>query len=230
MFILCNLTSLACSSVIAFWLTRPCLVNSVRDWDADKNNTISHTNYNPKNNSVEHRQFWYKIYFIWLKDCLKQAVLVQNLFYLIKRLFKKNIHQVSFYIMQVPFHIVTFLPFTYVLPSISSTFPQKGSPPWSPYITQTLASLSPKMLPISFLFCLLYSIRELKQQRRWRLQKFHLTSEFALLQTLSRLFQLFHCVKCWQISLELNLKDCIKVQEKKKKVVVLHSLPRQNMK
>ena len=118
--------------------------------------------------------------------------------------------------MQVPFHIITFLPFTYVLPSISSTFPQKGPPPWSPYITQTLASLSPKMLPISFLFCLLYSIRELKQQRWWRLQKCHLNSEFARLQTLSRLFQLFHCVKCWQLSLELNLKDCIKSSGKEK--------------
>ena len=36
-------------------------------------------------------------------------------------------------------------------------------------------------------------------------------------QTLSRLFQLIQFVKCWQMSLDLNSKDCIKVQEKKRK-------------
>ena len=49
-------------------------------------------------------------------------------------------------------------------------------------------------------------IRELKQQRRWRLQKRHLKSEFALPQTLSRLFHLVYFVKCWQMFLKLNSK------------------------
>ena len=48
--------------------------------------------------------------------------------------------------------------------------------------------------------------RELEQQT-WRLlRKRHLKKEFALLQTLSRLFQLVQFVKCWQIFLELNSK------------------------
>ena len=42
-------------------------------------------------------------------------------------------------------------------------------------------------------------IRKLKQQRRRRLRKHHLKSEFALLQTLSQLFQLVQFVKCWHI-------------------------------
>ena len=45
---------------------------------------------------------------------------------------------------------------------------------------------------------------ELKQQRRWKLQKGHFKSEFALLQTLSRLYLIVQFVKCWQIFLELN--------------------------
>ena len=51
------------------------------------------------------------------------------------------------------------------------------------------------------------------------------------LQTLSRLFHLDYFAKCWQMFLELHciLKDCIKVQEKKKKVVVLCSRPRQHV-
>ena len=48
--------------------------------------------------------------------------------------------------------------------------------------------------------------RELKQQRRWRLQKRHLKSEVALPQTLSRLFHLVQFIKCWQFCLELNSK------------------------
>ena len=48
--------------------------------------------------------------------------------------------------------------------------------------------------------------RELKQQRRRRLQKRHLKSEFAPLQSLSRLFHLVYFVKCWQMFLELNSK------------------------
>ena len=49
-------------------------------------------------------------------------------------------------------------------------------------------------------------IRELQQQLRRRLRKRHLKSEFALLQTLSRLFQLVQFVKCRLIFLELNCK------------------------
>ena len=48
--------------------------------------------------------------------------------------------------------------------------------------------------------------RELNQQRRRRLRKRHLWSEFALHQTLSRLFHLVQFVKCWQIFLDLNFK------------------------
>ena len=39
---------------------------------------------------------------------------------------------------------------------------------------------------------------EFKQQRRRRLRKSHLKSEFALLQTLLRLFHLVEFVKSWQ--------------------------------
>ena len=59
--------------------------------------------------------------------------------------------------------------------------------------------------------------RELTQQRWRQLRKRHLKSEFALLQTLSRLFQLVQFVKCWQIFWSRILKYCIEVQEKKKK-------------
>ena len=71
-------------------------------------------------------------------------------------------------------------------------------------------------------------IRELKQQRRQRLRKRHSKNEFALLQTLSRLFQLVQFVKFWQILCSSILKDCIKIQ-KKKKESRLRSLPRQNV-
>ena len=47
---------------------------------------------------------------------------------------------------------------------------------------------------------------ELKQQRRRRLRKRHLKIEFALPQTLSRLFHFVEFVKCWQYFLELNSK------------------------
>ena len=70
----------------------------------------------------------------------------------------------------------------------------------------------------------------LSRQRQRRLRKRQLKSEFALLQTLSRLFHLVCFVKCWpKCSWSWILKDCIKVQEKKKKVVVLCSRPRQNV-
>ena len=72
-----------------------------------------------------------------------------------------------------------------------------------------------------FWFTQLRVKRELKQQRWRQLRKRHLKSEFALLHT-------FHpyssnvCNSFWS----WVLKDCIKVQEKKKKVVVLCSSPR----
>ena len=72
--------------------------------------------------------------------------------------------------------------------------------------------------------------RELKQQRRRRQRKRHWKSLYALLQTLSRLFQLVQFVKCLQIFLELNSKDCIKVlgQEKESPcLVVLSSTKRE---
>ena len=47
-------------------------------------------------------------------------------------------------------------------------------------------------------------IRE--KQRRRRVRKRHSKSEFALLQTLSRLFHLVQFVKFWQMFLELNSK------------------------
>ena len=72
-------------------------------------------------------------------------------------------------------------------------------------------------------------IRELKQHRRRRLQKRHLKSVFALLQTLSRLFHLVYFVKCWQMFLELNSKGLYQSSGKEKKVVVLCSRPRQNV-
>ena len=77
--------------------------------------------------------------------------------------------------------------------------------------------------------------RELKQQRRRRrrrrrrLRKRHLKSEFALLQTLSRLLHLVYFVKCWQMFLELNSKGLYQSSGKEKKVVVLCSRPRQNV-
>ena len=72
--------------------------------------------------------------------------------------------------------------------------------------------------------------RELKQQRRRRQRKRHWKSLYALLQTLSRLFQLVQFVKCLQIFLELNSKDCIKVLGKEKEspcLVVLSSTKRE---
>ena len=58
--------------------------------------------------------------------------------------------------------------------------------------------------------------RELKQQRRQRLQKRHLKSEFAPLQTFSRLFHLFYFVKCWQMFLALNSEGLVSKFRKRK--------------
>ena len=51
--------------------------------------------------------------------------------------------------------------------------------------------------------------------------KTSLKCEFALLQTLSRLFQLVQFVKCWQFFLELNSKRLYQSSGKEKEVVVL---------
>ena len=58
--------------------------------------------------------------------------------------------------------------------------------------------------------------RVLKQQRRRRLRKRQLKSEFALLQTLSRLFHFVYFVKCWQMFLELNSKGLYQSSGKEK--------------
>ena len=50
------------------------------------------------------------------------------------------------------------------------------------------------------------SITELKQRRWWQLRKLHLKSEFALLQTLSRLFHLIQLDKRGHFFLGLNSK------------------------
>ena len=55
-----------------------------------------------------------------------------------------------------------------------------------------------------------------KQHRRWRLRKRHLKSEFALLQTLLRLFHLVQFVKSWQFVLELNSKRLYRSSGKEK--------------
>ena len=64
----------------------------------------------------------------------------------------------------------------------------------------------------------------LKRQRR-RLRKLHLKSEFAS-NLNRRLFHLIQFVKFWSCV----LKHSIKVEEKRKKVVVLCSRPPQNVK
>ena len=74
------------------------------------------------------------------------------------------------------------------------------------------------------------NIDHLKQQRQRRLRKRYLKSEFALIQTLSRLFHLFLVAKCWQFFGGWILKDSsIKDQKTKKKVVVLCSRRRRNV-
>ena len=60
------------------------------------------------------------------------------------------------------------------------------------------------------------SVRKHKQPRRRRLRKRHLKSEFAPLQTLSRLFHLVCFVKCWQMFLELNSKGLYQSSGKEK--------------
>ena len=77
--------------------------------------------------------------------------------------------------------------------------------------------------------------RGLKRQRRRRARKRdvkHLRSEFALLETLSRLFHLVQVLKTSLGNLFWSsiLKDCIEVQEKKKEVAVSCSRPWQKVK
>ena len=59
-------------------------------------------------------------------------------------------------------------------------------------------------------------IRELKEQRRRRLRKRHLKSEFALPQSSTRLSHLLQFVRCWQISLEFNSKALLQRTGKEK--------------
>ena len=61
-----------------------------------------------------------------------------------------------------------------------------------------------------------WEIRDFKQQRWRRLAKRHLKSEFALLETLSRLFHVVQFVKCWQIFLELSSKGLYQSPGKEK--------------
>ena len=71
---------------------------------------------------------------------------------------------------------------------------------------------------------------EFKQQLRRRLRKRHLKSEFALPQTFNELIPPRLIPQMLEnFSVQLN-SDSIKVQENKKKVVVLCSRPRQNVK
>ena len=74
-------------------------------------------------------------------------------------------------------------------------------------------------------------IRELKQQRRRRLQKGHSKPVFALPQTLSLYSISFDSSNVGKCFWSWILKDCIKVLKKKKNVVVFCSTrPRQNVK
>ena len=71
---------------------------------------------------------------------------------------------------------------------------------------------------------------EFKQRLRRRLRKCHLKSEFALPQTFNELIPPRLIPQMLEnFSVQLN-SDSIKVQENKKKVVVLCSRPRQNVK
>ena len=77
------------------------------------------------------------------------------------------------------------------------------------------------MLPIklpygSWMEKKLHLNRELKQRRRRRLLQRHLKSECALLQTLSRLFQLVQFVKCLQFFPKLDSKTVSKFRKRKR--------------
>ena len=76
-------------------------------------------------------------------------------------------------------------------------------------ILPTCSECSPKILLDSS------SPREKQQRRHW-LQKSHLRSEFAPLQTLSSLFRLVQFVKCWRIFQELNSEGLYRRSRKEK--------------
>ena len=78
----------------------------------------------------------------------------------------------------------------------------------------------------------LIDTRELKHQKRRRLRKLCLESEFALLQILSRLLYLVQFVKCWRILLELNFNTLYQSSGKEKEsrfLVFMSSKKRQIM-
>ena len=71
----------------------------------------------------------------------------------------------------------------------------------------------------------------LKTKNIWyEMLKATTTGNRAAAKLFLRLLHLVQFLKCWQLFLELNSKDCIEVQEKKTEVVVLCSLPLQNVK
>ena len=75
-----------------------------------------------------------------------------------------------------------------------------------------------------------WEIRDFKQQRWRRLPKRHLKSEFALLQTLSRLFHVVQFVQCWQFFLELSSKGLYQssAKEKENRCLVFLSSTKRN--
>ena len=73
------------------------------------------------------------------------------------------------------------------------------------------------------LHCSFRQNRELKQQRRRRQRKRHLKSEFALLQTQSRLIHLVQFGKCWQIILEFKSQGLYCSSRKEKESLCLVS-------
>ena len=72
------------------------------------------------------------------------------------------------------------------------------------------------LVTIGTVYLCVYGNRELKQQQRRRLRNRDLKSEFALPQTLSRLFHLVQFVKCWQFFSGVKFCKAIEVEEKKK--------------
>ena len=97
--------------------------------------------------------------------------------------------------------------------------------PWHKYRNDSISALLPISAPLEGVFVNkrphsakrpYSSNREFKQLGRRRLQKRRLKSDLALPQTLSRLYQLVKCAKCWQILLELNSKELYRSSGKEK--------------
>ena len=85
---------------------------------------------------------------------------------------------------------------------------------WALYISSSLqlyVMLLSTGLTDYWVFIILSNNRGLKHQR-----KRHLKREFALPQTLSRLFHLVQLVKCWQMFLEVNSKGLYRSPGKEK--------------